>query len=164
MNVRATHGGFTLLEVLVVVAIGAILAAMVVLRLGQWGSPDDPAAQLERFGALLESQCQQAVFQARPRGLRVTDHGYDFWQATASGWVALRGDGLDRPRAWTGAVAPALLLGGHEARLSATVEAPQIVCQPLGELTLFELTLAKDQQRWRVNGRGDGRLVYHWPR
>jgi len=163
VRVRSTDRGFTLLEVLVVVAIGAILAALVILRLGQWGSPDDPAAQLERFGALLEAHCQQAVFQSRPRGLRVTDNGYDFWQATANGWVALAGDAINRPRSWVGTVAPDLLLDGHQARLSTALEAPQIVCQPLGELTLFELTLAQDQQRWRLNSRGDGRLFYHWP-
>jgi general secretion pathway protein H len=163
LPMRSRLRGFTLLEMLVVVVIAAILTALVALRLGDWRSPDDPQHQLERLAALIEAQCQQAVFQSRPRGLRVTDAGYDFWQATSAGWVPLRGDGINRVRDWAGEVSPELLVDGHRLRLDNEPEGPQIICQPLGELTGFEVSLEFDQRRWFLTGRGDGRLDVRLP-
>lgn len=151
------------MEVLAVVAIAAIMSAMVILRLGEWRAPDEPDVQLRRFGALLETQCEQAMFQARPRGLRVTAEGYDFWQATSTGWVALSPNGHTRPRNWSVDVAPELQLDGYRVGLDEVEAEPQIVCQPLGELTRFELALRHEQGVWRVSGRPRGQLGYAEP-
>ncbi|MCC5864731.1 MAG: GspH/FimT family pseudopilin [Wenzhouxiangella sp.] len=151
--------GFSLLEVLVVVLIGAILATLVMLRLGDWSSPDDSQRQLERLAALIAHQCEQAVFQARPRGIRVSASGYDFWQATSQGWVPLAASGLDRPRAWSGNQVPDLVVEGHAADLGRDPDGPQLACQPLGELTLFELVLRHDGRVHRLSSRGNGELI-----
>lgn len=156
--------GFTLLEVLVVVAIGAILAVMVTLRLSATADRDNPTDQLQRLMALLNAQCEQAMFQARPRGLRVTVEGFDFWHSTSEGWMPLTGDGINRSRAWAQDVVAELLVEGHGAPVDADLDGPQIVCQPLGELSPFELSLVATGQRWRVTGRGDGHLELHRPR
>lgn len=150
--------GFSLIEILVVVTIGAVLAAMVVLRLGVDGG-QDPARQLERLAALIENQCEQAMFQARPRGIRLTTAGYDFWQLAGEGWQRLPSEGISRPRSWPDGTRPELLLDGHNARVDADRPAPQIVCQPLGELTPFDFQLIRDGRAWRLAGRADGALV-----
>jgi general secretion pathway protein H len=160
---RSSPRGFTLLEVLVVVAIAAIMTSLVMLRLGTWRSADDPGHQLERLAALIDNQCQQAVFQSRPRGVRLTETGFDFWQATSEGWLRLSGDGINRARDWTGEVRPDLLVEGHAARLDGPPEGPQIICQPLGELTPFEFSLNLDHQHFRLSGRGDGQLTLTGP-
>lgn len=154
---KAGVQGFTLIELLVVVAIGAILASLVVLGLGRWSSPDDPERQLARMAALLELQCEQALFQSRPRGLRVTPAGFDFWQATSSGWIELPAAGINRPRAWSGAVEPELFLEGRRQGLEDEIDLPQIQCQPLGEVTPFELELESGEQRARLTVSGGGR-------
>ncbi len=150
--------GFTLLEVLVVVAIGAVMVGLVVLRMGDWRSDADPERQLQRLAALIEAQCEQAMFQSRPRGIRITGEGYDFWQSASDGWVVLTGDGIDRPRAWQGGVEPTLDVGGHRVRLSDEPDAPQLWCDPLGELSLFILTLEVAGLRAELSGGGLGRL------
>lgn len=155
--------GFTLIEMLVVVTIAAVLAAMVVLRLGSDGS-EDPARQLERLAALIENQCEQAMFQARPRGIRITTAGFDFWQLADNAWQRLPSDGISRPRSWPVDVRPQLLLDGHSALIDADRAAPQIVCQPLGELSPFELQLQGDGGTWRLAGRADGALMATSPR
>ncbi len=151
--------GFTLLEVLVVVAIGAVLVGLVVLRMGDWRGPADPEKQLEQLAALIEAQCEQSMFQSRPRGLRITEEGYDFWQLASEGWVILTGDGINRHRTWQGEVDLRLDVSGHHARLSDEPEAPQIWCDPLGELTLFRLGLESGGLSARLSGNGLGRLT-----
>ncbi len=153
-----TSSGFTLLEVLVVVAIGAVMVGLVVLRMGDWRSDADPERQLERLAALIEAQCEQAMFQSRPRGIRITGEGYDFWQSASDGWVILTGDGIDRPRSWYGEVEPTLDVAGYRSRLSDEPDAPQLWCDPLGELSLFTLTLEGGGLRADLNGHGLGRL------
>ncbi|AKS40940.1 prepilin-type N-terminal cleavage/methylation domain-containing protein [Wenzhouxiangella marina] len=161
--------GFTLIEVLVVVAIAATLTALVVLRLGQWRSPDDPEYLLERLAARLNHQCEQAMFQARPRALRLSAAGYDVWQGTAEGWRPLPPDGPNRPQAFPEGLEVELEMSGYPVEL-AEVEfdepadiRPQIICQPLGELTPFRLTLSRDRLRWRLEGQASGRLDIESP-
>ncbi len=146
--------GFTLLEVLVVVAIGAILVGLVVLRMGDWRGQADPEHQLERLAVLIKVQCEQAMFQSRPRGIRITEDGYDFWQSASEGWVILAGDGVDRPRSWLGELDLTLDVSGYRSRLSDEPEAPQIWCDPLGELTQFTLTLDGGGQQVDLFGKG----------
>lgn len=157
---KAGVQGFTLIELLVVVTIGAVLAGLVVLGLGRWSSPDDPQRQLARMAALLELQCEQALFQSRPRGIRVTPAGFDFWQAGSAGWVELPSSGINRARAWRGDIEPGLVVEGRHQRLEDEIDLPQIRCQPLGEVTPFELELGAGEQRARltVSGTGQQRL------
>jgi len=154
---RSAVSGFTLIELLVVVTIGAVLAGLVVLSLGSWPSPDDPERQLARLAALLDVQCEQALFQSRPRGIRITSSGFDFWQAGSAGWTELPASGVNRPRTWNGEVEPGLLLEGRQQALEETVDQPQILCQPLGEVTPFELELATGETRARLRVFGNGR-------
>ena len=150
--------GFTLIEILVVVAIGAVLVGLVVLRMGDWRGQADPERQLERLAALIQAQCEQAMFQSRPRGLRITEEGYDFWQSASEGWVILSGDGINRPRSWQGNVDLTLDVTGYRSRLSDEPEAPQIWCDPLGELTLFTLGLEGGDLSARLSASGTGHL------
>ncbi|TVS11538.1 MAG: type II secretion system protein GspH [Wenzhouxiangella sp.] len=150
--------GFTLIELLVVVLIGAILATLAVLSVGPWQSEDDPERQLARFAALLDAQCEQALFQSRPRGIRLDADGYDFWQATADGWARAPDDRLGRPRSWAEAAAPLLLIEGRRQQLEETAATPQIVCQPLGEMTAFELAIGPAGERVRLSASAGGRL------
>lgn len=151
--------GFTLIELLIVVVIGAVLAGMAVLSVGDWRSADAPDRQLERFLALLEAQCDAALFQSRPRGVRLTAAGYDFWQASSAGWVALPPAGLDRPRDWPQDLQPRLLVEGRPQALAEDEAGPQIICQPLGELTAFELELGQGSERMRLSATAGGRFA-----
>ncbi|NBB69990.1 MAG: prepilin-type N-terminal cleavage/methylation domain-containing protein [Alphaproteobacteria bacterium] len=151
--------GFTLIEVLVVVTIAAVLASLVVLRLGAWRSGAEPAGQLERLAALVDYQCEQALFQSRPRGVRLTAGGYDFWQSTARGWLPVADDDVARAREWLGGAEPDLVVEDRRVELEAEPAAPQLVCQPLGELTAFNLELRLEGQAAVLVGEPGGRLA-----
>lgn len=153
--IRRSSAGFTLIEVLVVVAIAAVVTVLVLLRLGDAGAPEGADRQLERLAALIQAQCDQALFQSRPRGVRVLPTGYDFWQRADRGWVQLPGDGINRPRSFSDGSRVELDVDGHAARLHADIGAPQLFCEPLGGVTPFVLTLQAGDRRARlmtVNG------------
>ncbi len=166
--------GFTLIEVLVVLAIAATLTTLVVLRFGTWQDPDDPQRILERLAARIDHQCEQALFQSRPRGLRLTARGYDVWQGGPDGWQPLPQQGPDQAQSIPRSLEFALELGGYPVDLpdpgagpdsaresgeSGSIS-PQLICQPLGELTPFRLTLTEAQgEPWTLEGDASGRLT-----
>lgn len=153
--------GFTLIELLVVVVIGAVLAGVAVLSAGAWRSDAVPERQIERFRALLEAQCDAALMQSRARGVRLSTAGYDFWQASSGGWVALRPEGLNRPREWPPGLQPGLIVEGRRQALAEDPPQPQIVCQPLGELTAFELEFGVGAQRRRLSASAGGSFTIY---
>ncbi len=142
--------GFSLIELLVVLVIAAVLASLAALRLGDGRSSADPERQLARFAALLDAQCDAALLQSRPRGIRVTRAGYDFWQAAERGWTPVPASDLERPRQWSDPLEPRLFIDGRAQRLADDHERPQILCQPLGERTAFELELNDGVSRYRL--------------
>ncbi|MGY6554883.1 MAG: prepilin-type N-terminal cleavage/methylation domain-containing protein [Wenzhouxiangella sp.] len=155
---RRSAAGFTLIELLIVMVIGAVLAGVAALSVGAWRSDAVPERQIERFWALLEAQCDAALMQSRPRGVRLSTTGYDFWQATSGGWVALRPEGLNRPREWPQGLQPALIVEGRREALLEDPSQPQIICQPLGELTAFELEFGAGPERRRLSASAGGRF------
>ncbi|MCC5794772.1 MAG: type II secretion system minor pseudopilin GspH [Chromatiales bacterium] len=79
MNRHRAQQGFTLLELLVVVAILGLLYSIVTLSVGLLASD---ARELERdarrLQALLQSAVEDAVLQGQEFGLRFTPTGYEF--------------------------------------------------------------------------------------
>ncbi len=155
MNRRVA--GFSLIEVLVVVVIAAIVTGFVVVRFASMPDPSSPRSQLERVAVLVQAQCEQAVFHSRPRGIRFTGEGIDFWQPSDGGWVRLDRRRADEPRRWQGQARFRLIVEGYRVSLDDPPDGPQVLCQPLGELTRFELVAETDADRWRLvaTGRAD---------
>lgn len=156
--VTGRSAGFTLIEVLVVVTIAAALAFMVALRLGTLRSDGGPDEQLRRLAALVQHQCEQSMFQAQPRGVRLTTQGYDFWQFGAQGWAPLPDGKIIYPRRWRGSPDFDLVVEGHPVDIGDDPELPQLVCQPLGELTVFRLDAGMEQLSASLESTPSGRL------
>lgn len=151
-----TNAGFTLIELLVVVTIGAVLASLVILSLGPRISDHAPLRQAQRFAAQLEFQCEQALFQGRPRALRVTATGYEAWQMLGSGWAPV--PATKGFPGWADSIRPSLLIEGRNQALAGEDDPPQIVCHPLGERTPFELSLVGADAEVRLSGDAGGGL------
>ena len=90
--------------------------------------------------------------------IRVAIDGYDFWQQRSDGWLPLAPDGSNRPRSFGEVLDVSLWMDGYRVELEDVPDQPQIVCQPLGELTPFELTLQSEAVRWQLVGRANGEL------
>lgn len=71
-------GGFTLLEVLMVVLLVGIISSVVVVSVNTGGAERDLPEEAQRLAALLEQASNEAVMQNQEYGLRVTPQGYVF--------------------------------------------------------------------------------------
>lgn len=85
--------GYTLIEVLVVVAIMALLTSIVIPYL-----PVNKSKQLfaaaDRFKLQISYVQSQSILQSQDMGLTLTDAGYQFVQRAPASWEAVEDEGL----------------------------------------------------------------------
>ena len=153
--------GFTLIEILVVVAIVGVLALALTLSIAA-SSDRQLEGAAERFAALLGHACEQAELRGREIGVALGAGGYTFLRLDGEAWQALDNDGELRARNWPQGLRVDLVREGRPLRLARSDEdaAPQLVCFSSGELTPFvlELALGDSRARYRVKGADDGRI------
>lgn len=142
----ATAGGFTLVEILVVVVIVSILAVGAVLSLGRVGDDRELERERDRIVAITDYLRDQATLQNREFGMRVFDGGYEFlvWEPRSGRWEAVPADPLLRPRELPPGLRTRLLVEGRPVVLpkkDASTPTPQMMLFSSGELSSFELTL-----------------------
>ena len=78
-------GGFSLIEMMVVVAILAILATSATLSINR---PGQSRSDVSQFLAAVERQSAKAVLSRQIVGLRVDDEGYEPITRAAGSWVS----------------------------------------------------------------------------
>ena len=151
-------GGFSLIEILVVVVILAVTAVAVTLAIGGAGGERQLERDAERLRALIAYACERAEVSGREIGVGLDRDGYRFVSSSHVDWLPEKDDEL-RPRKWSVPADVDLSRGGQRVDIGDDFpEKPQLVCFSSGELTAFVLDLALPQStaRYRIEGRPDG--------
>lgn len=156
---RRRAGGFTLLEVLVVVFIIGIVLSLAVI-----GIRDDPAERVEtearRFASLVTMASQEAVLQSRELAVEIGREGYRFLVLEENAWVE-PDDELLRTRELPEGMRIDVSVEGERGggRMGMQTD-PRIYLLSGGEMTPFELIITLDDARVSYGVRGDalGRL------
>jgi general secretion pathway protein H len=93
-------GGFTLIEIMVVVVIIGVVSAMLIISFNLVGSDRELRTQATRLASILELTVDEATLQGRDYGLEIMRGGYRFveFDPFVGRWNEVIGDDLLRPR------------------------------------------------------------------
>jgi len=160
------QSGFTLLEIMVVVVIGAIVAVATTLSLGARGFDPELDEHGRRLGALLELASEEATLQAREYAVEFRAEGYAFhvFDPDTGEWHRLADDRLLRPRTLPEGTELTLSVEGRPVRLPearAATPRPQVMLLSSGEITPFRAVISRRgrAERMIVEADATGRVT-----
>ncbi len=120
-------GGFTLIEILVVIVIIGIVIAGAVLSMSFTGPERELRTEGDRLADLMNYAQEQGELQTRELGLYCTDHSYRFlaFDARRQLWVAINDDDALKPRTLPDAIRLQLQIEGREVVLASVADEQQ---------------------------------------
>ena len=146
-------GGFTLIEILVVILIVGILAVGAVLSLGGVGRDSGLEQERDRLAALIDYARDRGEVQTLEYGIHCTPTGYRFliYDPRQAIWVPdTLDDVLRAPRELPAGLLITLMIEGREVVLDdpkaapgAAPLTPQVLLLSSGEINSFVLTLRR---------------------
>lgn len=152
--------GLSLIELLVVVAILAILATAALLAVDSAGPGRQVERELRRLGGRIELACERAQLTGLEAGLHLHRAGYAFSRAGVEGWEPEIVPELRASTLVQGLALSAQREGAELELGESEVDDPQVVCLPSGELTAFVVTISTPSGgvRGQLRGEPDGTL------
>jgi type II secretion system protein H len=145
------QNGFTLLEILVVVAIIAIMSAALMLSAGGAGSDRQIEDEAQRMQQVLRLLCDEAVIEGRYAGFGYAAEIYAGYEFGPQGWQPVKHQGPLRVHTLVKGLG-LREFGSDEVLPRALPEDPQVLCTPAGELGDHDLLISVDGARkgWRL--------------
>jgi general secretion pathway protein H len=150
---RSAHAGFSLLELLIVVAIIGLLVQAVTLSMGVLGNDRQIEQETGRLRGLLDLLHEEALMQSRDYGVMFTETGYRIYvfDYTQLEWVVPPADRLLEPHSLRPMLAMTLELDGRNVPLVPDFESqdvenaePQIMLLSSGEVTPFTIEMERE--------------------
>lgn len=170
---RRSSGGFTLLEILVVIVIIGVIVAAGTLALGVLGKDREIEDQTRRFWAVMQQAREEAELQGLDTGVYVCSAGYEFVRLDQrlNTWQPIQNDELYAQRqlpeglkfrTWIEAREIVLKPEAPDWKLKEASKkyAPQIMVLASGDIIPFELRIERDgaEAPWRVLSLPDSDL------
>lgn len=157
---RIPAGGFTLLEVLVVVAIIGIVLTFAVLAIGGDRRAEELERESRQFAELLRLAEEQAVLRGEEWAVQIAPEQYRFLLYGDKGWQILDGDELFRTRELAEDTRLELEIEGRDVELETSEDPkPTLIILSSGEASPFiaRFSAAATEARYQVtaDARGD---------
>jgi len=163
------QAGFSLLELLVVVAIIGIVAGAVVLSIHITGPDRQIEHEVDRLRGVIDLLHEEALLQSHDFGVLFTQTGYRFYvyDYAKLAWAERPDDRLFAPHDLTVPLTFALSLEDRDVKLPKSLDSkeiekpvPQVMILSSGELTPFTASVYRDRGRghFDLTGALDGTL------
>ena len=170
LSFRRYRGGFSLIELLVVVVIIGVFAGAAVLSLGAVGSDRELEREVFRLRTLLDLLHEEAVMQNRDYGVLFSESGYRFYIFDYERllWFEPVDDRFLAPRQLEQPLSLGLALEDRDVTLDIEFEpealeepAPQVTLLSSGEMTPFEVEFYRELNggRFVLTAELDGSLA-----
>ncbi len=164
---RARAGGFTLVEVLVVVVIIAIMTTIAMLKVTTPGYDRQLDGEGERFTDVITAATEQAQLEGRDYGVWFGPNRYQVlvYTPATQHWDELPDDRLYEEHGLPDGVVPALEMEGKAVPIDvAKVDAervPQLMLFSSGDASPYKLSFAREgtDTKWLVEGQPDGTMA-----
>lgn len=165
LRASARAGGFTLLEILVVVLIIGIIVTFAVLSLGNRSIDDRLDNEAKRLQQLITVAAEDAEVQGVDLGWRYVDDGYEFLALDRDGhWKPFPQTQILRPRTLPQPMYLDLNVEGHAlgpASQADKIVEPQVLILSSGEASAFRVDVRAHDYRpfLRIQGDALGRVT-----
>lgn len=160
---RPAPAGFTLLEMLVVVAIIGIVLTFAMLAIGGDRRGEELARESQQFGELLKLASEQAVLRGEEWAVQINPEEYRFLIYLDDKWALQQDDDLFRARPLAKDTELDLELEGRAVVLETTNEfKPTLMLLSSGEISPFRAEFAADDTElsYRVEADTKGRIQW----
>lgn len=153
--------GFTLLELMVTIAIIGIIVGMASLAIGR----DEHAVaqeEAQRLTRLLEMALEEAVLNTREHAVEFTKDSYSFLAYDGERWKPIENDDTLRARQMPPGIALDVALQDEQPRSPLTQDAPhRVFLLSSGEITPFQITVKRPgtERSYLIIGGIDGSIV-----
>jgi general secretion pathway protein H len=162
--------GFSLLELLVVVAIIGLMVQAVTLSMGALGNDREIEQETGRLRSLIDLLREEALMQSRDDGVMFTETGYRIYvfDYRELEWAVAPADRLLEPYALRPQLAMTLLLDGRNVPLPRDFDSqdvenpePQVMLLSSGEVTPFTIEMERDgiAGRFELTAALDGEVT-----
>lgn len=153
---QRTATGFTLLEMLVVVAVIGIILTFAVLNLGGDRRAEELSEESRRFAELLRLASEQAVLRGEEWGVQIRADDYRFLIYRDDGWALREDDDLFRARALAPDTELDIELEGRDLVLESSGEIkPTLLLLSSGEVSPFTAEFAASATEYRYQVQAD---------
>ncbi|MGB7543010.1 MAG: GspH/FimT family pseudopilin [Burkholderiales bacterium] len=146
-------GGFTLIEIMVVVLILAVAVGLIGVNLGR-GETDRVREEADRLVLLLQAARERAILDGQVLAVQFFSDGYRFLQLDARGRLTpIAGDDVLSQRRLPEGVQ---LTAAAESALPGSDAG--LLFEPSGVLPEFTLSLRSGAAVWQAQGTADGKI------